>query len=71
MSLGHPTPPQALLNALDRIASTHGSQHPELLGDLRKLRQEIVDADRRNTTLDLAKAALQIATWVKFIYDLL
>lgn len=64
-----PSTHQALLDALDRIATTHGSSHPELLGDLQQLRNALIEAHRRNARRELAQAALQVASWVKFIFD--
>lgn len=59
----------ALLAQMDKLISVHGESNPELLKDLLALRAELELARRRNRAADFSRAALQIAAWVKFIFD--
>jgi len=62
---------QALLQHLDLLIEKHESRETpdlELLQDLRAHRAALQDATRRRPG-DIAKDALRVATWVKFVYD--
>lgn len=63
---------QALLQHLDSLIEKLEAQtpppDPELLQDLRAHRAALQDATKRRPG-DIAKDALRLATWIKFIYD--
>lgn len=63
------TKPEALLRSIDSLIENHGRDNPELLKELQELRSEVQEATRKGLWLDLAFAALRLATWIKFIFD--
>lgn len=56
---------QELLDAINRLITKHSVTHPDLTGELLAIRDHLIDSK------DLATAALQLAAWVKFIFDTL
>lgn len=56
---------QALLDAINRLITKHDVIHPDLTGELLAIRDHLIDTE------DLATASLQLAVWVKFIFDTL
>ena len=62
---------QALLQQIDNLIDYETRKtkpDSELLHDLRTHRAALQDATRR-TAGDYAKAALRVATWIKFVHD--
>lgn len=60
----------ALLETVQRLINKHGADHPELKADLEALRSDIEKSSTR-TPEQRAGDMLRIASWVKWIYDLL
>jgi hypothetical protein len=60
-----------LLAAIDSLITKHGPSNPELLKDLLLLRAELQRVSATREPLKRAAAALRIATWVKFILDVM
>jgi|GEM_PF-5683645 len=65
----HHTKSEALLRTIDNLIQHHAEDNPELRKDLQKLRDDVEVAARAGRWLDLANAALRIATLIKFWFD--
>lgn len=61
---------EQLLASLDRIAENHSHLSPELKADLQRHRAELVALAACDDRWAYARKAVQVATWVKFIFDL-
>jgi hypothetical protein len=60
---------EALLRQLDAFIEKHGSKHPELTDELRRLRVEAENAQKRSKLREFADIAFKIGTVLKFIWD--
>lgn len=60
-----------LVEAIDQILVKHGSTNPDLTRELQQLRTEVQTLKAKRDTAALAGAALRIASWLKFIMDMM
>lgn len=60
-----------LVEAIDQIIVKHGSTNPDLTRELQQLRTEVQTLKAKRDAAALAGAALRIASWLKFIMDMM
>lgn len=58
------------LSTLDKLINEHGDKNPQLRQELEDLRAQLLDAERRKNASDVAKIALQLASWARWVIDL-
>lgn len=62
---------EALLQSINALIENHGHSHAELLKGLQQVRSDLETATKQRRFEDFARIALQLATWIKFLIDLL
>lgn len=61
---------EALLASIDSLIAKHGDKNPDLVSELRKLREELQVALRKQNRQEAALMTLRIASWVRFVIEL-
>lgn len=59
-----------LVVLLDAIIDKHKDSDPDLHKNLCAYRESLIQALKQGRNKDAAKLALQIASWIKFVFDL-
>lgn len=65
------SPAARLIEAIDLVIVKHGPTNPDLLRELLKIRAEIQYLSSKRDVAGVAAAALRVATWLKFIFDMM
>ena len=63
------TKSQSLVSQLDALIAQHGETNPELKTELESLKAQLVEAEKRRHAGDVARIALQVLGWARWIFD--